>query len=635
MTEGKCPSCGAPIEFTAGTALVLVCPNCSTVVGRNGKALGARGKIGAIVPTDSPLQLHVHGRYDNKGYRVVGHVQKDHGAGPWDEWYVEFDDGERGWISESEGAFHLTFYRGEETRFALSRMRPGARFQTKDGERLRDFVVEEVGHARIVAAEGELPSDVDPTQDVRYVDATGQGGVFCTLDYGSEEDRQAEVFIGHQVELSRLGIPPDQLRPRVKKVALVQARCTECNGPLELRAPDRTRRVACPYCGALLDTTSGRLSFLEHLQKPDHEPFIPLGAKGTLDGTEWICIGFLVRSTEVEYQKYWWDEYLLYNRGRGFTWLMQSNGHWVFLKPLAAGDVYCVPNSSARHGNRNYRAFQSVTAVTEFVLGEFYWEVNAGERAHATEYISPPYSVNEDRTGNETSFTLGEYLAPEVVKRAFGLKELPPPHGIAPSQPNPAREKMASGFTWAAIYAAALLGLYMFFTIIAANKVVFDRRVDLPPGVRGGSPEAMFFSEPFEIPRGGNVRVELMSPVSNAWMGVQGDLVNEETNEITSFYTEASYYSGVDSDGSWSEGSREDTEYLSRVPSGRYTLRLTPYFNTSLAATYQLRMTADTPRFLWLFLGVLLLLIPPFFNLARSSSFETARWNESNLASGE
>lgn len=633
MTEGKCPSCGAPIGFTAGTALVLVCPNCNTVVARKGAALEARGKIGSIVDTDTPLQLHVDGRYDRRGYRVVGHLQKDHGAGPWDEWYVEFDDGARGWISESEGAFHLTFYRGEENRLPLNRMRPGVRFAINDGTTNRAFAVEEVGHARIVAAEGELPSDVDPTEDVRYVDATGQGGVFCTLDYGTGED-VAEVFLGHKVELERLGIPPDQLRPRVKKVSLTQARCPECNGPLELRAPDRTRRVACPYCGSLLDTTSGKLKFLEHLEKPDHEPAIPLGQKGTLDGAEWICIGFLVRYCEVDYVKYAWDEYLLFNRSRGFTWLMQSNGHWVFLKPIGAGDVNVRPGTAASYESRHYKAFQSVTAITEYVLGEFYWEVSAGERAAATEYILPPYSINEDRTENETSFTFGEYLAPQKVKEAFRLERVPPTMGIAPSQPNPAREKVRTGFTWAAIYAAVLFGVFLVLTLFAANRVVYERAVQLPPMTRGGTPEAMVFSEPFEIPRSGNVRVELSAPVSNSWLGVQGDLVNEETQEVTSFYSEASYYSGVDSDGSWSEGSRSDTEYLSRVPSGRYTLRLTPYFDArTTSPEFRMRLTADTPRFLWMFLAMLLLFVGPFFNLARSGSFETARWNESNLVS--
>jgi hypothetical protein len=106
VTQGNCPSCGAPVEFTAGTALVVVCGHCQTVVAKKGLDLEAHGKIGAIVDTDSPLQLNAEGRIGRVGYRVVGHLQKDHGAGPWDEWYVELDDGRTGWLSEAEGAFY-------------------------------------------------------------------------------------------------------------------------------------------------------------------------------------------------------------------------------------------------------------------------------------------------------------------------------------------------------------------------------------------------------------------------------------------------------------------------------------------------------------------------------------------------
>ncbi|HSP80131.1 MAG TPA: DUF4178 domain-containing protein, partial [Myxococcaceae bacterium] len=119
MTQGNCPSCGAPVQFTAGSALVVVCEHCQTVVAKKGRHLEAHGKIGAIVDTDTPLQLGAEGRYARVGYRVVGHLQKDHGKGPWDEWYVEFDDGRTGWLSEAEGFFYLLFAAGHEPGLSL------------------------------------------------------------------------------------------------------------------------------------------------------------------------------------------------------------------------------------------------------------------------------------------------------------------------------------------------------------------------------------------------------------------------------------------------------------------------------------------------------------------------------------
>ncbi len=628
-TQGACPSCGAPVEFTAGTALVVVCAYCQTVVARQGLNLEAHGKIGRIVETDSPLRLGADGRYERVGYRLVGHLQKDHGAGPWDEWYVEFDDGRTGWLSESEGAFHLLFEAGDAPGLSLDELTPGHRFTLRHHR----VAVEERGYGRVVAAEGQLPNDVDPTADSHYVDVTGPKGFFATLDFGTGTDNP-QVFTGKRLKLEELGISPDQLKPRVKKVGLQQARCTQCNGALELRAPDQTKRVACPFCGALLDVRQGKLAFLQLLEKPEHAPLIPFGTRGKLDGTEWMCIGFLVRSCTVEGVRYPWEEYLLYNAARGFTWLMYSNGHWVFLKPQDAGEVAVAPGVSAHLDGRRYKAFQNVLAVTETVLGEFYWEVRSGETALAEEYVAPPYSVNVDRTDNEVSYTLGEYLEPQRVKEAFNLKEeLPAPRGIAPSQPNPHAVR-ASTWVWTGIWAAALLAIFMLVNARASKELVLNQVVAIPADAVPGTAAAMHFSEPFELKKRGNMKADLLSSVSNTWLGVQGDLVNETTGDVVSFYEEVGYYSGRDSDGSWSEGSTRASDYLSAVPPGRYVLRTTAFFDGSAAnRSYQVALTSDTPRGTWFFCALVLLLIGPLLQRMRASGFESSRWAESNLGS--
>ncbi len=253
--------------------------------------------------------------------------------------------------------------------------------------------------------------------------------------------------------------------------------------------------MACPYCGALLDASHGKLSFLQLLEKPEHPPIIPLGGKGKLDGVEWICIGFMIRSCTVEGIRYPWEEYLLYNKNEGFNWLMQSNGHWVHLKPIDAGDVSLSPGVGAYYEGRRYKAFQAVTAVTEQVMGEFYWEVRAGETAQATEYVAPPYSVNEDATDNEVSFTHGEYLEPGVIEEAFKPKEpLPARSGIAPSQPNP--NSAAPAWKWAGVWGTALLAIFLLVNVLAANETVLDTTVRLGPDALSGQPSAMNFSEP-------------------------------------------------------------------------------------------------------------------------------------------
>ncbi len=629
MTQGPCPSCGAPVAFTAGSAQVVVCAHCQTVVARKGASFEARGRVAQLLDTDSPFRLGLSGTYRKNAFTLVGHLQKDHGAGPWDEWYLEFSDQRTGWLSESEGALHLSFYEGEESALHLQDFSPGHRFALKGAH----YVVEEVGHARTVSAAGQLPSDVDPSVDGRYVDATGEGGAFATLDFGPRSE-EPEVFLGRRVELEELGIPAGDLQPRVRKVALQQARCTQCNGPLELRAPDRTKRVGCPYCGALLDASHGKLSFLQLLEKPEHPPTVPLGAKGRLANTEWVCIAYLVRACTVEGVRYPWGEHLLFNRARGFSWLLESAGHWTHLIPVPAGEVAVVPRVAALYKGKRYKAFSHVYAVTESVLGECYWEVQAGERAEATEYVAPPQSLSEDRTRNEVTFSHGEYLTPEAVQQAFGLKErLPKPQGIAPSQPNPMRRSAARTWRWTVAWALALLLVYIAASVSAGKAPVLEEQVSVPPGAQSGSPEAMHFSQPFEIARRGPVEVRLSSPLNNDWLGVQGDLVNDATGEVRSFYGELSYYSGRDSDGAWTEGDRSDSFLVATVEPGRYVLRTTASFGLGAGArNYRVALVSDpSPSVTLLLVFLALVLLPAVFSLFGAGSFETRRWQESNL----
>lgn len=621
MKVGNCPSCGAPVEFRPGAGQVKVCEHCQTVVLRGDANLTALGRVAQLADTQSPLKLNLSGRYREQAFTVVGRLQKSHGHGVWDEWCLAFDDGGEGWLSESEGQWRLMRPAGEVDVPTLDKVRPAMPLTLK-GTR---FVVEEVGEATVTSADGQLPS-FDPRHP--YVDATAPNGVFGSLDYGGETP---ELYVGHDVALSQLGFDASELQPTPKREQLRQARCTNCNGPLELKAPDRTKRVACPFCGALLDVSAGELSFLQLLDKPPYEPRIPLGASGLIKGQRWVCLAFLIRSCRVEGTRYGWEEYLLFSREHGFRWLMLSNGHWSFLTPINAGDVV-VTGKSASYQGQSYKQYQSVVATTEYVVGECYWEVSAGETAFASEYVCPPKSLNVDLTANEVTFTLGELLSKDEVVKAFGLKTaLPSPQGIAPAQLNPHEGKVADAFKWAAIWAAALLAVAVVFAVGAPTGTYADTTVTVPADAKPGSPEAMVFSEPFEIPKKTPLQLQVIAPgLDNSWLGVQIDLVNEATDEVISLYAEPSYYSGSDSDGFWSEGSRDQSKTTDEVDAGRYVLRTTASFDPMRPVrTFRVKLSADGPGACLPITLLLVLFAWPVALAMLRSSFETKRWEDS------
>jgi len=617
---GQCPSCGAPVDFAAGAARVKVCEHCHTVVLRGTQGLESLGKVAELADTESPLRVGLTGRYSGNDFRVAGRIQKSHGKGAWDEWCLQLDDGRTAWLSESEGAWNLMFEAGETALPPPGQLKALAPFSVRD----KRFVVEEVGDAKTVSAEGELP---DFHTEHPYVDATGPSGVFASIDYGGGKPA---LYVGSTVTLEQLGFDRKELQPTPRREALRQARCTNCNGPLDLKAPDRTKRVACPYCGALLDVSAGKLDFLQLLEKPPYEPRIPLGSKGRLKDTEWTVLAFLIRSCRVEGTRYPWEEYLLWNREQGFRWLMQSNGHWTYLTPIPAGD--CLFGARvAKHAGETYKQYQSVMATTDWVSGECYWEVNAGEQAFAQEFVAPPRSINVDQTVNEATVTLGELLSRDEVSKAFGIKtQLPWPMGVAPAQLNPWRERASDAWKWAGVWAGVLLLVFVALTAMGTSGTYFNKTIAVPADAKSASPEAMSFSEPFEIPHEVPLDVEVGCPsLSNSWCGIQVDLVNDKTDEVISVYAEPGYYFGSDSDGSWSEGSRSASKTTDEVEAGTYVIRTTASFDKPVDM-FTVRVSGSSGPGACCFLFFLFaLFLYPVIASAASGQFEARKWEDS------
>lgn len=623
MRVGDCPSCRAPVEFRPGAGKVKVCDYCHTVVLRGEANLESLGKVADLADTQSPLKVGIAGNYSGNAFTIVGRIQKGNGAGTWDEWCLSFDDGRTAWLSESEGEWNLMFPLEGIGVPPVDQLRPLGSFQLRD----RTFVIEEVGNAQTLSAQGQLP---EFNHEHVYCDATGAKGAFCSLDYA--DGGTGEAFVGARVGIPQLGFDKSDLEPTPKKDALKQARCTNCNGPLELKAPDAVKRVACPYCGALLDASHGQLAFLQLLEKPPYEPVLPLGTVGTLEKTKWTVLAFLIRSTTVEGTRYPWEEYLLWNQQAGFRWLMNSNGHWTFLTPIAAGDVGLAFRKATWSG-KSFKAYQQVYAVTDYVAGECYWQVSVGELAKASEYVEPPESINCDETDQEVTFTHGKMLSDAEVKQAFALKaNMPVAQGIAPAQVNPHKAKLGSGFTWAGIWSVVFIALLVGFSMLGDTRQFMRTAFTVPPDVRPGTPESQQFSEPFSIDKKVPLELEFEAPgLDNSWLAVQLDLVNEDTGEVVQVSPEASYYWGVDEGERWTEGSKSQSKQTAEVDPGRYVLRATPSFEqpSPMPREYTVTVKADSgvgvccPFFVFL-----MLFAGPLITAMRSSSFETRRWNE-------
>jgi Zn finger protein HypA/HybF involved in hydrogenase expression len=646
--QANCPACGAQVIFKTGSSVVVVCEFCHSVVARTDRGVEDAGKVADIVESGSPLEVGLRGVYLGVAFELTGRAQLQHAAGGfWDEWYAAFTDGRWGWLAEAQGRFYLTF----QIQAPRPELLPPYE-QLQLGQPVYAIpsqqppVVAEKGTARALGAAGEIPYRLKPGETYAYADMSGQSGMFGTLDYG---ESPPSVYVGREVSLEEIGLAQARRTSEreARSVTAAQLNCPNCGGPLELRAPDQSERVTCPNCGSLLDVNQGRLSYLKTLERKGSPPSIPLGSTAEFDGQPQTVIGFIVRSVEFDGVRYFWQEYLLYNPAVGFRWLVESDGHWSYVKSVPPGEVLESGNG-ANYGGKRFKIFQDAVARVEYVEGEFYWKVSVGEMARATDYVNAPLMLSKEVPveqsargaalhSEEVNWSLGAYTPLKEIERKFNVN-LPSPHTVAPNQPWTNGKIYAY---WAAFMVVALFAGVLMFIAAPRSRVLAQAYTLTPsasptpaPGDDANEKTQVIFTDPIELHGRENIRITGGANVDNNWLYVAGDLVNEETGLVQSFDLPIEYYYGVEDGESWSEGDREQTVYLPAMPEGRYTMRLEAQWeNWNQVAPPQLTVKVEqgVPRFMNIILLLVALSILPLLSALRHFSFERRRWADSSF----
>lgn len=625
------------MEFQSGSTIVLVCPYCRSALARTDRGLADLGKVAEIAESESPLKLGLKGEFKGNRFELTGRAQLRHQLGGfWDEWYATFSNGWVGWLAEAQGRFYLTFYQP---------LPQGVSLPSYDALQLGQFVneipsqtpfmVQEKGIATSVAADGEIPYKLTPNEESPFADLAGKNNAFATIDYSSDPPW---VFAGQQVTLEEIGLGDAKSAKReARRTTAAAMGCPNCGGPLDLVAPDKAERVTCPNCNSLLDVNQGNLSYLHALNPSPAPDFVlPIGIEGTFMGdVKFKIIGAAARSVTFDGIKYFWHEYLMYNPMAGFRWLVHSDNHWNFVETVNPAEITTTTiyqsGSTVNYNGKKYKIFQDAPATVEYVKGEFYWRVEQGETVRAVDYVAAPYMLSQEMTANEVNWSLGTYKTNAEIEKAFGMTDLPKPWNVAPNQPFTG----SFYYTWGSLPLLLLLGIAFLMAIAAGvtSGTVLSEQITLPP-MQNAQAAQTIFSQPFDLKANRNVRITANANVSNAWADLDVDLINEQSQEVESVNVPIEYYSGSDSDGAWTEGSRETDATLSSLPAGKYTLRVEgtwQEWQQPMAVGVKVEQSVNRGvNFCCALIG---LAIVPFFGLIRKWSFEASRWKDSMFGS--
>lgn len=407
--------------------------------------------------------------------------------------------------------------------------------------------------------------------------------------------------------------------------------CPGCGASLTVRSMGRAVTIVCGHCHSILDARDPKLRILQRFHEVLDEGniLIPLGTRGKWRGQHYEVIAFQRREIKVEGISYSWREYLLFSPYKGFRYFSEYNGHWNDCTVVTALPEVTDPLDSAKYLGRKYKHFQTSFAKTTFVLGEFPWIVKVDDRVQVADYIAPPFVLSSETAGDETTWSLGEYVHGGDIWQAFQLPGIAPePVGVYENQPSTVKASAAQ--VWYAF--GALFTLW--FVIFTLNQILAGRQQAFHEAYSFSPPEkeSSFVTADFDLKgRTSTVNVATNATVSNQWIYLNYALIDEDTGKAYDFGREVSYYTGVDSDGRWTEGNTHDDVTLASIPSGRYYLRIEPEGDPNAGLiNYEVTVTRDVPVMSIYWVALAGLLLPALLISWRVYNHEQMRWAESD-----
>jgi hypothetical protein len=420
--RAPCPGCGAPVEFRSAQSTHAVCGYCQSTVVRDGDTLSRIGKMAELFNDFSPLQLQASGVWQGRNFTLVGRLQYKYAQGTWTEWYAILDDGSAAFLSEDNGAY--VFSRPT----SLQRAVPPAenfRIGATTAINAKPFSVASNESVVLLSAQGELPRLPALGMPFAVVELRSTDGDVFSVDYGTASGSGAPVLsLGRSVlldELKLAGLKDESAKEESGR----QFSCPNCGATVAVTLA-ASKSVTCSSCNSLIDLTQGTGAALQHaIQDEPVAPLIALGSTGQLLGTQWQVVGFQHRmgyEPDDPDEHFGWDEYLLYNRKRGFTFLVDATDGWSLVKPLTGAPTFKTGGDSATYLKTTYRLQSSYRAETTYAAGEFYWQVQRGQKTFNRDFASGSALLSQEEAPNEVTWSSGSKQDGELIARAFKLE---------------------------------------------------------------------------------------------------------------------------------------------------------------------------------------------------------------------
>lgn len=391
---------------------------------RDGETLKRIGKMAELFDDHSPLQLQTSGSWNGQAFTLVGRLQYKYGEGTWTEWHAVLADGSSAYLSEDNGAYVFTTAQPTQRELPeAERFRVGATTAING----KSFSVASNQAVALIAAQGELPRLPELGAQHAMVELRSQevdakgGGEVLSIDYSTQPPAISKGVAVLLEDLKLTGLRDASAKDEKGR----QFACPNCGASLTVQLAT-SKSMTCGSCHSIIDLSQGLGGELKHaIQDEPVQPLIPLGSTGQLQGVQWQVVGFQHRmgfEPSDPDEHFGWEEYLLYNAKRGFTFLVDSTEGWSLVKPATGAPVVSSNGQRASYLGTAYQLKESYNAETNYVLGEFYWQVSRGQKTSNRDYASGKSLLSMEQSPQELTWSVGGKIDSDVVAKAFQLE---------------------------------------------------------------------------------------------------------------------------------------------------------------------------------------------------------------------
>lgn len=184
LAEQNCPNCGDLIGTGVPGLPVVTCGSCNSLLSKAGDQLSKVGEAGQVPFDVSPIQIGTRLAVGGARGEIVGRERWAYDGGFWNEWLLQFANGDAFWVAEESGIYMIMQQvEGDSDVFAnLDRISTAGRAAM--GEKIRIdgvfYFVADIKLVRCVAVEGALPHIISAQQPRGSIDLRTNGGQVIT-----------------------------------------------------------------------------------------------------------------------------------------------------------------------------------------------------------------------------------------------------------------------------------------------------------------------------------------------------------------------------------------------------------------------------------------------------------------------